>query len=147
MNVNEIMPQPKADVIDGLTRSTAFYLVPLHVFAQDDSACRRYFGAVLRHTVSPLLGRALLPLNLKAMFAPLPVPAAFARDFPRGFPVRPGQIRAEAQDAATMVPAVAALQQRYRELRLPVVILAGSKDRIVGVDGHAVWFHQANPGS
>jgi pimeloyl-ACP methyl ester carboxylesterase len=104
-------------------------------------------GAVLRHTVSPLLGRALLPLNLKAMFLPLPVPTAFERDFPRGFPVRPEQIRAEAQDAVAMVPAVAALQQRYRELRLPVVIMAGSKDRIVGVDGHAVRFHQAIPGS
>jgi pimeloyl-ACP methyl ester carboxylesterase len=104
-------------------------------------------GAVLRHTVSPLLGRALLPLNLKAMFAPLPVPAGFQRDFPHGFPVRPGQIRAEAQDAVAMVPAVAALQARYRELRLPMVILAGSHDRIVGVDGHAVWFHEAIPGS
>jgi pimeloyl-ACP methyl ester carboxylesterase len=28
-----------------------------------------------------------------------------------------------------------------------MVILAGSHDRIVGVDGHAVWFHEAIPGS
>jgi pimeloyl-ACP methyl ester carboxylesterase len=104
-------------------------------------------GGVLRHTVSPLLGAALLPLNLKAMFSPLPVPDGFRRDFPYGFPVRPGQIRAESQDAVTMVPAVAAMQERYRELRLPVVIMAGSHDRIVGVDGHAVWFHEAIAGS
>jgi pimeloyl-ACP methyl ester carboxylesterase len=104
-------------------------------------------GGVIRHTVSPLLGAALLPLNLKAMFAPLPVPAGFQRDFPHGFPVRPGQIHAEAQDAVTMVPAVAAMQERYRDLRLPVTIMAGSHDRIVGVDGHAGWFHQALPGS
>ena len=67
-------------------------------------------GDVLRHTVSPLLGAALLPPNLKAMFAPLPVPDRFRREFPYGFPVRPGQIRAEAQDAVTMVPAVAAMR-------------------------------------
>ena len=105
-------------------------------------------GDVLRHTVSPLLGAALLPSNLKAMFAPLPVPDRFRREFPYGFPVRPGQIRAEAQDAVTMVPAVAAMRDRYQDLeRLPVTILAGTEDRIVGVDGHAKWFHAAVPGS
>ena len=104
-------------------------------------------GGVIRHTVSPLLGAALLPLNLKAMFAPLPVPDGFQRDFPHGFPVRPGQIRAESQDAVTMVPAVAAMQARYRELRLPVTIMAGTHDRIVDVDRHAVRFHEAVPGS
>jgi pimeloyl-ACP methyl ester carboxylesterase len=99
-------------------------------------------GGVLRHTVSPLLGRALLPLNLKAMFAPLPLPARFRRDFPYGFPVRPGQIRAEAQDAVTMVPAAAALRARYHDLwRVPVTVMAGTEDRIVDVDGHARWFH------
>jgi pimeloyl-ACP methyl ester carboxylesterase len=28
-----------------------------------------------------------------------------------------------------------------------VVIMAGAQDRIVGVDGHAAWFHEAIPGS
>jgi hypothetical protein len=37
---------------------------------------------VLRYTVSPLLKAALLPLDLKAMFAPLPVPERFRRNFP-----------------------------------------------------------------
>ena len=38
-------------------------------------------------------------------------------------------IRAESQDAVPMVPAVAAMQERYRELRLPVTIMAGTHDR------------------
>ncbi len=105
-------------------------------------------GDVMRYTVSPLLGRALLPLNLKGMFAPLPVPERFRREFPYGFPVRPSQVRAEAQDAVTMVPAVAAMRQRYQELRdLPVTIMAGVEDRVVGVDGHARWFHDVLPHS
>jgi pimeloyl-ACP methyl ester carboxylesterase len=104
-------------------------------------------GDVLRYTVSPLLGRAMLPLNLKAMFAPQALPDRFRHDFPYSFPVRPWQIRAEAQDAATMVPAAAALRARYHELRLPVTIMAGTQDQIVDVDGHAVWFHEAIPGS
>jgi pimeloyl-ACP methyl ester carboxylesterase len=106
-------------------------------------------GDLMRYTVSPLLGRALLPLNLKGMFAPLPLPERFRRAFPYGFPVRPSQVRAEAQDAVTMVPAVAAMRQRYQEgLRdLPVTIMAGVEDRVVGVDGHARWFHDVLPHS
>ena len=46
-----------------------------------------------------------------------------------------------------MVPAAAALRARYGELRLPVTIMAGTEDQIVSADGHAVWFHDAIPGS
>lgn len=104
-------------------------------------------GDVLRYTISPLLGRATLPINLKAMFAPQSVPDRFRRDFPYGFPVRPWQIRAEAQDAATMVQAAASLRARYGDLKLPVTIMAGTEDKIVDVGSHAVWFHEAVRGS
>jgi pimeloyl-ACP methyl ester carboxylesterase len=47
-----------------------------------------------------------------------------------------------------MVPAVAAMRQRYQELRdLPVTIMAGVEDRVVGVGGHARWFHDVLPHS
>ena len=59
-------------------------------------------GDVLRHTVSPLFGAATLPLLLKGMFAPLPVPERFQQGFARGMAVRPWQIRAEAEDGAGM---------------------------------------------
>jgi pimeloyl-ACP methyl ester carboxylesterase len=104
-------------------------------------------GDVLRYTISPLLGRATLPINLKAMFAPQSVPDRFRRDFPYGFPVRPWQIRAEAQDAATMVPAAASQLARYGDLKLPVTIMAGTEDKIVDVGSQAVWFHEAVRGS
>ena len=42
----------------------------------------------------------------------------FAQAFPYGVPVRPWQIRAEAQDTATMVSAVVTMRHRYRELRV-----------------------------
>ena len=52
-------------------------------------------GDIMRYTVSPLLGAIVLPLIFKGMFAPNAVPQHFADGFPRGFPVRPSQIRAE----------------------------------------------------
>jgi pimeloyl-ACP methyl ester carboxylesterase len=99
-------------------------------------------GDLIRYTFAPLFGTALLPLAAKGMFAPLPVPERFAKGFPHGMPIRPSQIRAEAQDTATMVSAVAAMQRRYRELRMPVVIMAGTMDRIVDHRKHAVRLHQ-----
>jgi pimeloyl-ACP methyl ester carboxylesterase len=41
-----------------------------------------------------------------------------------------------------MVSAVAAMQHRYRELRMPVVIMAGTQDRIIDHRKHSVWLHQ-----
>lgn len=104
-------------------------------------------GDLLRYTISPLFGAALLPLNIKTMFSPRPVPESFHRDFAYGFPVRPWQIRAESQDAATMVPAAAALRPRYGELKLPMTIVAGTEDKVVDPDKQAVWFGNEIHGS
>ena len=104
-------------------------------------------GDVIRYTVAPLMGAALMPLNVKAMFSPLDVPERFKREFPYGFPVRPSQIRAESQDAVSMVPAVFGMSDRMRQLNIPITIMAGTEDRIVGHQDHARWFHEQLPDS
>src|SRR5829696_1577855 len=103
-------------------------------------------GDLLRHTVSPPLGAALLPALIKGMFAPLPVPERFERGFPHGMAVRPSQIRAEAQDGAGMAAGVAAMRERYGELDMPVAIMAGTEDRVVDVGRHAVRLQGDIPG-
>jgi pimeloyl-ACP methyl ester carboxylesterase len=103
-------------------------------------------GDLLRFSVSPLIGRAMLPLLLKGMFAPLPVPARFTKSFPRGMSVRPGQIRAESQDGVAMIPVALAMRNRYQELSMPIVIMAGTKDRVVK-DSQAVRLHEEIPHS
>jgi pimeloyl-ACP methyl ester carboxylesterase len=102
-------------------------------------------GDVLRHTVSPPFGAALLPLLVKGMFSPLPVPERFREGFSAGMAVRPSQIRAEAQDGATMAYGVAAMRDRYRDLHMPVVIVAGAEDRVVDVGRHAVRLRDQLP--
>src|SRR3954453_12262471 len=104
-------------------------------------------GDLLRHTVSPLLGAALLPLLVKGMFAPLPVPERFREGFSAGMAVRPSQIRAEAQDGATMTYGVASMRDGYRGLRMRVVIVAGTEDQVVDVGRHAVRLQGDIPGS
>jgi pimeloyl-ACP methyl ester carboxylesterase len=94
-----------------------------------------------------LSGAAFLPLTAKGMFSPLPVPERFAKGFSYGMPLRPWQIRAEAQDTAAMVSAVAAMQRRYRELLMPVVIVAGTNDRVLDHRRNAVRVQQEIPHS
>ena len=91
-------------------------------------------GDLLRYSISPLLARLMQPLLLKGMFAPLPVPARFAKGSTSEMSVRPGQIRAESQDGVAMIPGAFAMRHRYQELTMPVVIMAGTKDRVVSAE-------------
>jgi pimeloyl-ACP methyl ester carboxylesterase len=104
-------------------------------------------GDVLRYTVSPLFGAATLPLLVKGMFAPLPVPERFRNGFSHGMALRPWQIRAEAQDGATMAFGVAAMRDHYPDLRMPVAIMVGSEDRVVDVGRHSIRLHEQIPHS
>src|SRR4051794_39216714 len=104
-------------------------------------------GDALRHTVSPPLAQLMLPGAIRAMFAPASVPERFDRLFPKELMVRPIQLRASAEDAALMTPSVMDLEQHYRELKLPVVILTGGDDQIVDVDRQSKRLHEEIPQS
>ncbi|NGM19102.1 alpha/beta hydrolase [Roseomonas stagni] len=104
-------------------------------------------GDVIRYTYGPPLGRAVAKPMIRRMFAPLPVPRRFKREFPLPLTVRPWQIRAVAEDSAAMVPAARRLSQRLGQLHLPVTILAGEEDRIVSPKRQAQRLHAMLPDS
>jgi pimeloyl-ACP methyl ester carboxylesterase len=104
-------------------------------------------GDVLRYTVSPVLGALLMPLQLRAMFGPPPVPARFKERFPISLLLRPWQIRASAAEAGLMIPSAAMLRPRYPELAQAVMIMAGTDDRIATIDRQSGRLHAALPGS
>lgn len=88
-------------------------------------------GGLLRHTVSPLAGRLTWRLWLQLLFAPAPVPERFSAGFPAWIALRPSQLLAVAQESFVILPATLDLARRYKQLTLPVVIVAGDKDRYV----------------
>src|SRR3954470_21122422 len=104
-------------------------------------------GDALRHTVSPPLAQLMLPGAIRAMFAPASVPERFDRLFPKELMVRPIQLRASAEDAALMTPSAMELQEHYRELKLPVVIVTGGDDQIADVDRQSRRLHEEIPQS
>ena len=95
-------------------------------------------GQIIRHTISPLVGRPLTRRMIRRMFAPAPVPDAFYEALPLTFMLRPSQLHASAQDAGRMVPTAAKLASHYEELQMPVIILAADSDGIVKPSGQSM---------
>ena len=104
-------------------------------------------GDVMRYTVSPLLSALLLPKAERKLFEPLPVPERFRQGFPHALTLRPSQLRATGEDTAFEVPAAMVLQNHYRELKMPIVIVVGTDDQIVDVDRQSRRLHAELPGS
>jgi pimeloyl-ACP methyl ester carboxylesterase len=61
--------------------------------------------------------------------------------------LRPLQLRAAAEDAALMTPSVMELEQHYRGLTIPVMIIAGVDDQIADVGRQSARLHRELPGS
>jgi pimeloyl-ACP methyl ester carboxylesterase len=104
-------------------------------------------GDALRYTVTALAARATLTGVVKGMFAPLDVPPGFFDVMPREMMLRPSQIRANAEDAAFLMPAAAGLATRCSGLRMPVTIMAGAADAVVDPQAHSVRLHDDVPHS
>jgi pimeloyl-ACP methyl ester carboxylesterase len=104
-------------------------------------------GDVMRYTVTALSGRAMIGSLAKSLFAPKDVPANFFPTLSREMMLRPVQLRANAEDAAFMMPAARAISERYDELRLPVSIVSGTEDLIVDMESHSGRLHRELPQS
>jgi pimeloyl-ACP methyl ester carboxylesterase len=89
----------------------------------------------------------LRPWMKAKTFAPqLPPPRIVERGFiPLAF--RPRAYEVNMQDFAVMYDAVVRQSPRYREIRLPTVVLAGDEDEIVWTDLHSRSFAREVPGA
>ncbi|MBP2303803.1 alpha/beta fold hydrolase [Azospirillum melinis] len=104
-------------------------------------------GDLLRHTLSPPVSMAMMPGLLKTLFSPRPVPEHLTESFPAALTIRPGQMRANAQDGVTMAPAADRLQHRYADVTVPVAIFAGHHDRVVEQEEQSGRLHHVLPDS
>ncbi len=95
-------------------------------------------GDLFRYTLGPTLSAALEPLLLRRIYEPQPVPERFMREYPHPLAYRPSQIRAASEDTVLMIPSAAAIADRYHEIAVPTLIMAGDEDRIVTTEEQSV---------
>ncbi len=101
-------------------------------------------GDLMRYTSTPLMLRMAWPLMLKREFNPAPVAESMKR-FPAWMALRPSQLRASSAEMVLMYRDIAKLRKRYGDLQLPIVLAAGSEDRLVYRRKHSDRFHAELP--
>lgn len=135
------------DFVRGLVLLSGYYYPSMRVDVPLASGpAIPLLGDVLRYTVSPLITRMLWRPLTKKVFAPLPVDPRF-RELPVWLMLRPNQLRASAAETALMVPAAAALAKRYPDLHVPVVIIAGTGDKVADFTHNAERLSERLPDS
>ena len=101
-------------------------------------------GDIMRYTTTPLMLRLTWPFMLKREFKPAPV-AESMKAFPVWMALRALQIRASAEEFAFVIPDAIKLSQRYHELKLPIVLVDGSGDRLDYNSRHSDRFYKEIP--
>jgi pimeloyl-ACP methyl ester carboxylesterase len=89
----------------------------------------------------PFVRRLMAPDTIRRVFAPCTVPERFKKTYPMPLAMRASQMRTVDEEAAMLLGAAKALCQLYRELSIPVHLIAGSEDRIVDTDQHSLRLH------
>jgi pimeloyl-ACP methyl ester carboxylesterase len=74
------------------------------------------------------------------IFGPRSVPKKFEA-FPKEMAFRPSQIRASAAESALMIPDAFEFKEQYAHLKMPVIIIAGEKDRLIDTDEQSRRLH------
>jgi pimeloyl-ACP methyl ester carboxylesterase len=103
-------------------------------------------GDLLVRTTMPLLAEALQGLINRKIFGPATATPAWKQQFSWAMSLRPSRMRAGAADAVHLVPAAARLARRYRDIEVPVTIVAGRGDRMVRA-GQSERLHKLLPHS
>lgn len=110
------------------------------------SATLPLIGPILRNTLLPVEGAVFGNLAVKALFDPAPVPETYAV-FPSGLALRPSQLRAAGEDGRTLRAWAKRACPHYSDIVVPVIIVAGTDDRVVDPIGHSRRLHDEIPGS
>ena len=135
------------NMVRGLVLASGYYYPTARpdVFAMGAPALP-LIGDLLSHTLSPLVSRAIWPLMMTKIFGPRSVPKKFEA-FPKEMALRPSQIRASAAESALIIPDAFKFSNRYADLKMPVVIIAGEQDRLIDIDTQSARLHSEIPQS
>jgi pimeloyl-ACP methyl ester carboxylesterase len=131
----------------GLVLASGYYYPTARLDAVVSSpAAAPLVGDILSYAILPIVSRIIWPHLTNKIFGPAPVPRKFD-GFPKEMAVRPSQIRASAGEVVLMIPDAIATSGKYGNLKMPVVIIAGERDRVVDIDEQSARLHRELPQS
>lgn len=102
-------------------------------------------GTLVTRIVVPTIGRARLEDGAEEAFSPEPVPDNYIENTHLPLILRASNWKANAHDMANVNDFLAAQEDRYGEVDVPTVILAGPADTVVATDRHAERVAQTMP--
>jgi pimeloyl-ACP methyl ester carboxylesterase len=103
-------------------------------------------GDFMIHTLTPLLGPAIVRISLKEAYHPQPVQQDYAEQSAEMW-TTPERVRACAYDERTLRSSLRSLSPSYAAIELPVVIVTGSADLLLEPHKHAYQLHDTIRGS
>ena len=129
------------DLVRGLVLASGYYYPTVRpdVVALSGPAIP-VVGDIAANTISPMISRLMWPVMVEKIFGPRSVPKKF-EDFPKEMALRPSQIRASAAESALIIPDAVHFRNRYSELKMTVVIIAGEQDRLIDIDKQSARLH------
>jgi pimeloyl-ACP methyl ester carboxylesterase len=101
---------------------------------------RKYVGTVLLWTLLLPIGGLVGRWLLKFTFDPDPIPEIY-RKVGVALALRPSSLRAEAEDLECVSATLKAVEGRYGEIKLPIVLVVGEKDKNVPQETQCIKLH------
>ncbi|MCD2174109.1 alpha/beta fold hydrolase [Rhizobium sp. C4] len=103
-----------------------------------DLAATPVIGTVFRYSLLLSVGLGRIESGSQAVFAPNPMPPRYVAETMPGMILRPGAFYANAVDVSGLNSFVKTMEQHYREIAAPTVIITGDSDDIVAEEIHSV---------
>lgn len=100
------------------------------------AAARPVFGPVFSQLV-PIVGPAQVKGGIDGVFHPSPAPKNYLENSAIPLLFRPAEFRANAKDVTHLRAELAAQEERYGELKMPVTIFSGRRDTVIKPQLHA----------
>lgn len=94
-------------------------------------------GPLLAYTITLPLGYFLAEPGARSVFLPQALPDNFVRNTATPLLLRPREFLANARDLVTLKAAVREQAPRYADIRAPVVVITGDKDKTVSPNIHS----------
>ena len=135
------MALERADDVAGLALISGYYY-PIERSSTVGLPTATPFGHVARQQFIYFVRRVMAADTVRRVFAPCAVPERFTKTFPMALAMRLSQMQAVDEEAAMLFDATTELCRHYRELRVPVRLIAGSDDRLVDTKLHSARLHR-----